>query len=324
MYCTIYHKIKSPKTSMFLSTLSFSEDDKILATAYYRDNYVLIYDFKTSLLLKKINIFKPHAISIYKNWLLISSEVNKSTVIVVFNLNNFKISTQYKIKTNHLFAHSMHINKDLLFLSFCEGENKVGSVMSLKFNSLTGKINEALQIVHKPFLSLGDTKGICTDKKNNFLFVSFESEPINFYNLLINKFKFFFLNNKFVEINSKSGIAIFKIYKDGNISEKPLKIINFDKNSRIEDIQIYKNKLVTVDLVGNVVFIYEFNDNLELKLIKKLSNNLNSPHSLRFYDKGKKLLVCNTNIKVINNIIQFWRYNKNTRNVLVTCNLYNA
>ena len=44
MYCTIYHKIKSPKTNMFLSTLSFSEDDKILATAYYRDNYVLIYD----------------------------------------------------------------------------------------------------------------------------------------------------------------------------------------------------------------------------------------------------------------------------------------
>jgi 6-phosphogluconolactonase (cycloisomerase 2 family) len=331
MYSQIYQKIKNLKTNIFMSTFSISDDSKFLATASYTANCVLIYDFKTGLLLKKINIFKPHATFIYKNWLLISSEVYKSIDIIVFNLNNFKISTQYNIKANYLIAHSnyfiahsIHVNKDLLFISFCEGENKVGTVMSTKFNSLIGRINEKFQIIHKPFLNLGDTKGICTDEKNNFLFVTFESQPINFYNLLINRFKFFFLKNKFLEINNKSGIAIFKIYREGKISEKPLKIINFDKNSRLEDIQIYKNKLATVDLVNNIIIIYQFNNNLELKFIKKLSHNLNSPHSIRFYNNGKKLLVGNTNIKVINKIPQFWRYNKNTRNVFITYNLYNA
>lgn len=318
MHSQIYHKIKNPKTNTYLSTFSISEDDKILASAYYRENYVLIYDFKKSLLLRKIKILKPHIVFIYKNWLLITSEFKKSTEVVIYNLNNFKITSKYK--TNHVFPHSMYVNKDLIFITFCEGENKTGSVISLKFNSLIGIINEKLQIIHKPFFSLGDTKGICADEKNNFLFVSFESEPINFYNLLINRFKFFFLKNKFVEINNKSGIAIFKIYKDGKISEKPLKIIKFDKGSRLEDIQIYKKKLVIVDLVNNFIFIYELNNNLELKFIKKISNNLNSPHSVRFYNKGKKLLVGNTNIKVTNKIVHFWRYNKNTRNAFISYN----
>jgi len=324
MYSQAYHKIKNPNTNTYLSTFSISEDDKILASAYYRENYVLIYDFKKSLLLRKINITKPHAVFIYKNWLLITSEFYISTEVVIYNLNNFKIASRYKIKTNYLILHSMYVIKDLIFITICEGENKIGSVMSLKFNSLIGKINEKFQIIHKPFLSLGDTKGISVDEKNNFLFVSFESEPIKFYNLLINKFKFFFLKNKFIEINNKSGIAIFKIYRDGIISEKPLKIIEFDKGSRLEDIQIYKNKLVIVDLVNNFIFIYELNNKLELKLIKKNSKNLNSPHSARFYDKGKKLLVGNTNIKVTNKKVHFWRYNKNTTNVFISYNIYNV
>lgn len=322
MNSQFYHKIKNPKTNTFLSLFSISEDDKFLASAYYKENYVLIYNFKKNLLLRKINIIKPHTVFIYKNWLLITSELEKSTEVVIYNLNNFKITSKYK--TNHTFPHSMHVNKHLIFITFCEGENKIGLVVSFKFNSLIGKINEKFQIIHKPFLSLGDTKGICADENNNFLFVTFESEPIKFFNLLKNKFKFFFLKNKFVEINNKSGIAIFKIYRDGKISEKPLKITEFDQGSRIEDIQINKKKLVIVDLVNNFIFIYELNNNLELKFIKKISNKLNSPHSARFYDKGKKLLVGNTNLKVTNKIVHFFRYNKNTRNVFISLNLYNA
>ena len=203
MHSQIYHKIKNPKTNTYLSTFSISEDDKILASAYYRENYVLIYDFKKSLLLRKIKILKPHIVFIYKNWLLISSEFKKSAELVIYNLNNFKIATQYKIKINNFIPHSMHVNKDLIFITFSEGENKTGLVMSLKFNSLIGKINEKFQIIHKPFLSLGDTKGICADEKNNFLFVSFESEPINFYNLLIiRNIKDIFLIKRVTFINS--------------------------------------------------------------------------------------------------------------------------
>jgi hypothetical protein len=314
-------KIKLPKSNTFVSQISISEDDKILALGCYKQNHVLIYDFKKNLLLKKINILAPHGILIYKNFLLISHKFNKSIRIIIYNLNNFKIISRFKFDTNYFIAHSMSISKDSLFITLCEGDNKIGSVINLKFNHLIGKIDKILQTINKPFFSLGDTKGVCVNEKRNLLFVSFETEPINFYNLIINKFRFFFLKDKLVEINDKSGLAIFEIYSDGKISEKPLKVIKFDKNSRPEDVRIYKNKLATVDLVNNVIFIYNISNKFELKLIKKLYHNLNSPHQAHFYDNGKKLLVCNTCIKIFNQKAQFFFFNKSTTNNLISYNL---
>jgi WD40 repeat protein len=314
-------KIKFPKANSFVSQISISEDDKILALGCYKQNHVLIYDFKKNLLLKKINILAPHGILIYKNFLLISHKFNKSIRIIIYNLNNFKIISRFKFDTNYFIAHSMSISKDSLFITLCEGDNKIGSVINLKFNHLIGKIDKILQTINKPFFSLGDTKGVCVNEKRNLLFVSFETEPINFYNLIINKFRFFFLKDKLVEINDKSGLAIFEIYSDGKISEKPLKVIKFDKNSRPEDVRIYKNKLATVDLVNNVIFIYNISSKFELKLIKKLYHNLNSPHQAHFYDNGKKLLVCNTFIKIFNQKAQFFFFNKSTTNNLISYNL---
>jgi WD40 repeat protein len=314
-------KIKLPKANSFVSQISISEDDKILALGCYKQNNVLIYDFKKNLLLKKINILAPHGILIYKNFLLISHKFNKSIGIIIYNLNNFKIISRFKFDTNYFIAHSMSISKDSLFITLCEGDNKIGSVINLKFNHLIGKIDKILQTINKPFFSLGDTKGVCVNEKRNLLFVSFETEPINFYNLIINKFRFFFLKDKLVEINDKSGLAIFEIYSDGKISEKPLKVIKFDKNSRPEDVRIYKNKLATVDLVNNVIFIYNISNKFELKLIKKLYHNLNSPHQAHFYDNGKKLLVCNTFIKIFNQKAQFFFFNKSTTNNLISYNL---
>ena len=69
----------------------------------------------------------------------------------------------------------MCINKNLLFISFCEDANKIGLVMVFQFNSLVGKIDMVTDVIQKPFLSLGDTKGVCTDQKEKFLFVTFES-----------------------------------------------------------------------------------------------------------------------------------------------------
>jgi len=314
-------KIKLPKSNTFVSQISISEDDKILALGCYKQNHVLIYDFKKNLLLKKINILAPHGILIYKNFLLISHKFNKSIRIIIYNLNNFKITSRFKFDTNYFIAHSMSISKDSLFITLCEGDNKIGSVINLKFNHLIGKIDKILQTINKPFFSLGDTKGVCVNEKRNLLFVSFETDPINFYNLIINKFRFFFLKDKLVEINDKSGLAIFEIYSDGKISEKPLKVIKFDKNSRPEDVRIYKNKLATVDLVNNVIFIYNISNKFELKLIKKLYHNLNSPHQAHFYDNGKKLLVCNTFIKIFNQKAQFFFFNKSTTNNLISYNL---
>jgi len=314
-------KIKFPKANSFVSQISISEDDKILALGCYKQNHVLIYDFKKNLLLKKINILAPHGILIYKNFLLISHKFNKSIRIIIYNLNNFKIISRFKFDTNYFIAHSMSISKDSLFITLCEGDNKIGSVINLKFNHLIGKIDKILQTINKPFFSLGDTKGVCVNEKRNLLFVSFETEPINFYNLIINKFRFFFLKDKLVEINDKSGLAIFEIYSDGKISEKPLKVIKFDKNSRPEDVRIYKNKLATVDLVNNVIFIYNISSKFELKLIKKLYHNLNSPHQAHFYDNGKKLLVCNTFIKIFNQKALFFFFNKSTTNNLISYNL---
>jgi len=314
-------KIKLPKSNSFVSQISISEDNKILALGCYKQNHVLIYDFKKNLLLKKINILAPHGILIYKNFLLISHKFNKSIRIIIYNLNNFKIISRFKFDTNYFIAHSMSISKDSLFITLCEGDNKIGSVINLKFNHLIGKIDKILQTINKPFFSLGDTKGVCVNEKRNLLFVSFETEPINFYNLIINKFRFFFLKDKLVEINDKSGLAIFEIYSDGKISEKPLKVIKFDKNSRPEDVRIYKNKLATVDLVNNVIFIYNISNKFELKLIKKLYHNLNSPHQAHFYDNGKKLLVCNTFIKIFNQKAQFFFFNKSTTNNLISYNL---
>jgi hypothetical protein len=314
-------KIKLLKANSFVSQISISEDDKILALGCYKQNHVLIYDFKKNLLLKKINILAPHGILIYKNFLLISHKFNKSIRIIIYNLNNFKITSRFKFDTNYFIAHSMSISKDSLFITLCEGDNKIGSVINLKFNHLIGKIDKILQTINKPFFSLGDTKGVCVNEKRNLLFVSFETEPINFYNLIINKFRFFFLKDKLVEINDKSGLAIFEIYSDGKISEKPLKVIKFDKNSRPEDVRIYKNKLATVDLVNNVIFIYNISNKFELKLIKKLYHNLNSPHQAHFYDNGKKLLVCNTFIKIFNQKAQFFFFNKSTTNNLISYNL---
>ena len=39
-------KIKLPKVNSFLSNISISEDDKFLALGCYKQNHVLIYDFK--------------------------------------------------------------------------------------------------------------------------------------------------------------------------------------------------------------------------------------------------------------------------------------
>jgi hypothetical protein len=322
MYSLI-NKIIIPKHNKFLATFSLCEDDRFLSTAYYRDNGVEVFDFKKKVLLKKLNILRPHASIIHKNWLIISSENKSSAIILVYNLNNFKKVSQYNIKKK-IVPHSMCINKNLLFISLCEGENKTGLVMVFQFNSLVGKINMLTDVIHRPFLSLGDTKGICTDQKGKFLFITFESEPINFVHLFINKLLYFFFKTKFVEINNKNGIAIFEIYTDGKISKKPIKIITFINNPRLEDIKIYKNNLALVDLVNNIIFIYKIDDNLDLNLITKLTANLNSPHCICFYNKGKKLLVGNTYIKVVNKKAKFWYFNKSSNKPFVTFDILNA
>ena len=318
------NKITNPKSNMFLATFSLSNDDRILVYTYYRENHVVVYDFKKKILLKKLNILKPHAVLIHKNWLIITSENKIFSIVLVYNLNNFQKVSQYKIKKNYLVPHSICINKNLLFISFCEGDNKTGLVMVLQFNSLIGKIDMITDVIHEPFLSLGDTKGVCVDQKGKFLFVTFESEPINYVHLFINKLKYLFFKSKFVEFNNKNGIAIFKIYDGGKIFKKPIKIISFGDNPRLEDIKIYKNKLALVDLVNNIILIYKIDNNLELKLITKLKANLNSPHAISFYDGGKKLLVANTYIKVVNQKAQFWNFNKSSSKSFITFDLLNA
>lgn len=317
------NKITISRHNMFLASLCLSKDDRILSTTYYRKNKVEVYDFKRKVLLKKLNILKPHASTIDKNWLIISSENKSSAIILVYNLNNFKKVSQYNIKKK-IVPHSMCINKNLLFISFCEGENKTGLVMVFQFNSLVGKINMVNDVIDKPFLSLGDTKGVCTDPKGKFLFITFESEPINFVHLFINKLLYFFFKSKFVEINNKNGIAIFEIYTDGKISKKPIKIITFTNNPRLEDIKIYKNKIALVDLINNIIFIYKIDENLGLNLVTKLTANLNSPHCVCFYNEGKKLLVGNTYIKVVNKKAKFWYFNKSSNKPFITFDIFNT
>jgi len=320
---SLINKITNPKHNMFLATFSLSNDDRILVCAYYRENYVAVYDFKKKILLRKLNILKPHAVLIHKNWLIITTENKVFPIIQVYNLYNYQKISQYKIRTNYLVPHSICINKNLLFITFCEGDNKTGSVMVFQFNSLIGKIDMITDVINKPFLSLGDTKGVCTDQRGEFLFITFESEPINFVHLFINKLKYLFFKSKFVEINNKNGIAVFKILAGGKISEKPIKIISFRDNSRLEDIKIYKNKLALVDLVNNIIIIYKIDNELNLKLITKLKANLNSPHAISFYEDGKKLLAVNTYIKVINQRAQFWNFNKNSNKSFITFDMLN-
>jgi 6-phosphogluconolactonase (cycloisomerase 2 family) len=324
MFSFLNKRILAPKSNMFLASLLLSKDDRILITTYYRENAVVVYDFKKNVLLKKLNILKPHASTIHKNWLIISSENKSSAIILVYNLNNFKKVSQYNIKKKKLVPHSMCINKNLLFISFCEGTNKTGLVMVFQFNSLVGKIDMVTDVIQKPFLSLGDTKGVCTDQKKKFLFITFESEPINFVHLFINKLLYFFFKIKFVEINNKNGIAIFEIYTGGKISKKPIKIITFINNPRLEDIKIYKNKLALVDLVNNIILIYKIDHNLDLNLITKLTANLNSPHCACFYNEGKKLLVANTYIKVVNKKAKFWYFNKSSNKPFTTFDMLNS
>ena len=98
MFSFLNKKILAAKSNMFLSSFCLTKDDRILSTVYYRNNSVGVYDFKKKFLLKKLNILKPHASTIYKNWLIISSENKSSAIILVYNLNNFKKVSQYSIK----------------------------------------------------------------------------------------------------------------------------------------------------------------------------------------------------------------------------------
>ena len=315
-----FYKIKNPKNNSFISQIAVSEDDQILALAYYRTNLVRIYNFRGELL-KDLKINSPHAILIYKNWVIISSGCKSTSKILTYNLKNYNLNSKFNFNSKFNTFHSMALDRDLLCATICENENKVGALVLFKFNSLIGKIISISQIIHKPFFNLGDAKGICFDSTGKFIFVTIESDKISAYELVKNRLKFIFFKEKFVNITNKNGIAIFERYKDNKVSPNPIKKIIFNSNCRLEDIKIYKNKLAISDLINNVIYIYKIHNNFKLELTRTITSNLNAPHGIFFYNSGKNLLISNTYIKVIDGKAIFWNYNKQSLNSILSSNL---
>jgi hypothetical protein len=314
-----FYKIKNLKTNSFVSQIALSKDDQILALAFYRNNLVRIYNIRGEIL-KDLKINSPHAILIYKNWLIISSGYKSTSKILIYDLKNYKLNSKFYFNSKFNTFHSMALDKGLLCATICENENKVGALILFKFNCLIGKIISISQIIHKSFFNLGDAKGVCFDNTGKFIFVTFESAKINTYELVKNKLKFILFKEKFINITNKNGIALFERYKDDKVSPHPIKKIIFNPNSRIEDVKVYKNKLAISDFINNTVYLYKIHNNFKLELTRTITHNLNSPHGMCFYNSGKKLLVSNTFIKVIDGKALFWLYNKSSLNSITSFN----
>jgi len=233
--------------------------------------------------------------------------------------------------------HSIDWRKDILIASYCEQENKIGAIVSYKYDDVTGEINGINDKHESGFMKLGDTKGIALNAAGDRVFITFTSvipttllqricyriyaRIVDSINLLLHACS---VNIKIKQLSNtfENGIAYLSIDMDGKFSEKIEKVICRNQFCRLENIKCIGDYYVITDAINKNVCIYDIkNDPAFSRPLQTIQLDKPIPHGASFSPDRNKLVVTTFGHEIKNYRILWNKWLMPSENKILVYNL---
>ena len=312
-----------------IADISFFPDGSRFAVTCENANEVCIYNTHDQKLLRvyrnpDANFDQPHGIVVTDGYIITGQkhDLNKPGTFNIFRIDSDSNAPVCEFVTPfpHLREiHSIDWRNDILIASYCEQENKIGAIVSYKYDDNTGKINGIIDIHESGFMKLGDTKGIAFNTTGDRVYTTFSSaRPTTWFqricyriythvtdsiNLLLRTCS---VNTRIKQLPKtfENGIAYLTIDKDGKFSEKIEKVICRNKFCRLENIKCIGDCYVITDAINKNVCIYNIkNDPVFSRPVQTIQLDKPMPHGVGFSPDGNNLVITTFGHEIKNNRI---------------------
>lgn len=323
-------------TPSYISDVAFDPKGSILAATFGQfgsnagnlKNKVRLYNFKTKKIIKELNnptskLDHPHGILLTNKHILVTNKGIRPNNFLCFGIKDKShkplqsYATPFK-KLNE--AHSLALFKKILVVTYCEGLNKRGAVVSYEFDDKRGKIIKELDILEDWFKKYGDAKGVAFNKAGNKIYVTFNSDQLNVKGKVSWALKRILSLGFFKGRTNKNGIAVFNINSEGKIAKKPRELYLFENNPRLENIHIVDDKCLVTDSLINRAYIFNLKDRKKFDKPRQIiTRNLSLPHGGKFTPDGNAIAISNFGLQVEEGkFIQWGKYlNKRKDNIAI-------
>jgi hypothetical protein len=310
----VSNQIPNDGPPCFVTEVCFNPDGKIFAATYEQKNEVRIFDAQTSSLLRVFanpaaDLDKPHAVLLTEKHLIVASKGAYPSPFRIFRLDDdsgtpvHTYTTPYK----HLAeAHSMARSGRRLVVTYCEGEEKQGSVVCYDFDEESGQILRALDISERWFRRYGDVKGVCFDETGEKVYLTYQSDIWNFRPENSRERRKNALSLGLTGLTSRNGVAVFGIDKKGRFTRRPLWNKVFDEFCRLENIHICGHQAVVTDAVTGRVLVYDLRRERPFEAAAQvIADPLVFPHGVKFSPDGTQMVVTDNGLEVVNNDVRW-------------------
>ncbi|MEZ5571121.1 MAG: hypothetical protein R3E64_03770 [Halioglobus sp.] len=320
--------------------VAFNPSGSLFAVSHQQSNEIVVYDAHTR---EVVRVFKnpeaeldtPHGVLLTDRHLIVSNThgVSRPSTFSVHSLSKHSSGPVSVTPTPYPHmreAHSLALRGAALVVTYCQNREGPGAVVSYRYNDETGEIGNPITVHEACFVPLGQPKGVAFNKDGSEVFITYATQKrmtglpnlarrlkaalliwkqrnlSDFCSYLWTKLKRRLIAIRTPESEPKNGIAVFQVNERGELSEKPVRVLERELFCRLENIDIVGDTVILCDTINGNVYLHDLAQDPQLQTpLDTISESVVLPHGAKLSPDRSMLVVTNYGLKVENQIIHW-------------------
>lgn len=316
MMFKISNRIPNDGAPSFINEVCFKPDGTMFGATFEHNNEIRLYNAQTLSVVKVLRnpgamLDRPHGIWLTARHVIVTNKGTYPSQFRVFRLDEDSCLPVHAYSTpyGHLAAgHSLALSGRRLVVTYCNGRTQKGALVSYDYDDKSGKITGPLDIQERWFRRYGDGKGICFDEKGEKVYVTFNSRnwDMSWPRKTVTHYVKNTISFGHFGATWRNGIAAFGIDSQGRFTRRPLWKKIFGEFCRLENVHVCGDRAVITDPISGRIYLYDLrNEDAFEAPSHVLAEDLVFPHGAKISPDGKRLVVTDDGIEVVNRVIHW-------------------
>lgn len=311
-----FKELPNEGTPSDVNEVCFHPNGDLFGATYLQKDEVRLYDTRSMSLVRVLRnpnamLNEPHGLLITQKHLIVSNKGVRPSTFQVFRLEDesgVPVHTYTTPYSQLSEGHSIALNGRRLVVSYCEGADKKGAVVSYDYDDDSGRIEAPLDIQETWLRRNGAAKGICFDGTGRKVYVTFQSDLLRSRLGVIRHGLNAISFGRFGRTR-RNGIVAFGIDQKGRFTRRPIWARVFTSFCRLESIHIRAAQAVVANASAGCVHIYDLREKDTFAVPAEiLSETLVFPHGAKLSPDGTLLVVGDNGVEVVKNRVRWGSY----------------
>jgi hypothetical protein len=340
---TLYRLSKTISNDLALNLIpevAFSPDGSMFAVSHQLGNEVVLYDACSRAVLRVFSnpdakLDTPHGVLVTERHLIVSNThgIARPSSFNVYRLDNASNQPLSVATTpyHHLReAHSLALRDGMLLVTYCQNSAGPGAVVAYRYDDARGAIGAPFRLLESCFIAYGEPKGVAFNRDGTEAFVTYTTQKrMTGLPNLARRLKAAFIAWKqrniaeffrYLQTKSrqrrealqtakselKNGVAVFGVNGSGQLSARPIRILERDTFCRLENIDIVGDTVVLCDTINGRVEVHDLAQDPRLQTpLHTIAGSAVLPHGAKLSPDRTMLVVTNYGLKVEDQVIHW-------------------